>query len=465
MSVVWAWATVVLGVVALLAFSSPRRGDIISPFTVIVLLLVSIFGVRPILTSHETSLALYGVDFRRGFETATLVGLAALLTFTIGFAHQRGKRTDGPGAAPGTSAAPAPPGAGGGLTSLATAPLAYYYAAGSLLLGLWAAVLFSSGPGAFEALLNGRTTALVGASTLPVVVPALPAAGAVVVAYGRLTIGRDSAVSLGWRALYWLLIALCALPSAFSGSRRFLLPVVIVGLLGAWSADLGRRVSVWAVGAFALAFVFVSAVPFVRSTGSRAGESLGGSVVAYVENNGVVGALRNVFVSYDTEMFDYVALISTKLGTQLDYGLGRGTIGEALLVPLPRRFAPISTWSDSVLTTTFGGPCGAGGACPVPSVPGTLYYDFGFVGVVVGMYILGRAVFALQRRLAGARGVGMVLVLVGISSVPSVFRGNPISQLWISFNILMVCVLVLKAVAALRPTTQFVHPPRTAERR
>lgn len=454
MSGSWAWLTLAVGLASLVAFASLRRGDLVSPFTVVVALLLSIFAVRPLLTRDDSTMSLYGLDFRPGFETASLVGLIATTAFVTGYAVQRARR----GAAPELLPGAALPAVGSG----APASFSRHLAAGAVVLGLWVVLtVATSGPGAFAALANGRTTALVGASTLPVVVPALPAAAAVVVAFGRTTAERTGPLPWGARAAYWCAVLLCALPSGFSGSRRFLFPVVLAGLLGAWGVGLRKSVSVWAIAGFVAVFAFVSAVPFVRSTGSRAGgASLGESVVTYLRDNGVSGVLRNIFVSYDTQMFDYIALISARIGSQLEYGLGRGTIGEALLVPLPRRLAPVPTWSDQLLTSTYGGACGTGEACPVPSLPGTLYFDLGYAGVAVGMFFLGRFALTLQVSLPRVSGLRLAAVLVAISSTPSVFRGNPVSQLWISANILLVCVVALRIVSRLdsRTPPQVLRP-------
>ncbi|GAB2935008.1 hypothetical protein GCM10027047_34320 [Rhodococcus aerolatus] len=457
MSGAWAWLTLVVGLGSLVAFGSLRRGDLVSPFTVVVALLLSIFAVRPLLIKDDSSMSLYGLDFRPGFETASLVGLVATTAFVTGYAVQRSRRSATPPHPPKTGPPSAPAQAG-----VATAWFWRCLVAGDLVLGLWVVTtVATSGPGAFAALANGRTTALVGASTLPVIVPALPAAAAVVLAFGRVTTERAGRLTWVARATYWCSIFLCALPSAFSGSRRFLLPVVLVGLLGAWGVGLRKAVSVWALAAFVAVFAFVSAVPYVRSTGSRAsGASLGESVVAYLQDNGVSGVLRNLFVSYDTQMFDYIALISARIGSSLEFGLGRGTVGEALLVPLPRRLAPVPTWSDQLLTSTYGGACGTGDACPVPSVPGTLYFDLGYVGVAVGMFLLGRLALTLQVSLPQVSGLRLAAVLVAISSTPSVFRGNPVSQVWISANILLVCGITLAVVSrsTSRPPSQAPRP-------
>lgn len=142
-------------------------------------------------------------------------------------------------------------------------------------------------------------------------------------------------------------------------------------------------------------------------------------------------------------MFNYIAFLATQLGDSIEYGMGMGmgTVGDALLSPIPAPLAPAQLWSNQILVQAFGGPCGVS-YCPVPSVSGVLFYDFGLPGVVAGMTIVGFLLSRFDVAFLTARGVKLsILLTLGAFSVQMI-RGNTIAQLWIAVQVIVVLTLV-----------------------
>jgi len=112
-------------------------------------------------------------------------------------------------------------------------------------------------------------------------------------------------------------------------------------------------------------------------------------------------------------------------------------------------------WSNILLSEAFGGSCGEV-YCPVPSLPGTLFYDFTYVGVILGMSLLGLhfAKYTDRDTDTWANPCGFVIVF---AFTMVVIRGNPISQIWIALQCYIVLYLldkVLIRMAAKSPSNQ-----------
>lgn len=83
-SIVVPWITVFASVLGLILVTGFRRGPLVSPMAISLLLLGAIFGVRPILMVAEGDYRFYGgSDVSAGFATATWVGLLSVL-FLLG---------------------------------------------------------------------------------------------------------------------------------------------------------------------------------------------------------------------------------------------------------------------------------------------------------------------------------------------------------------------------------------------
>jgi hypothetical protein len=435
-----AWATVAIGTTAWLASTRLRRGHLLSPFSIAVLLLVAIFGVRPLILAAEQDWWFNGVNVVGGSSLAATVGLCAVIALCFGYGLGRLILLQG-------LSQPARVGMVE-VASTVRRDVSIEVAAlvAAACTALWFVAMIAIGGGtAFLAQLAAGRSADVNRvlDGVPVLVSAIPVAGVVVLAACRLRISAARPISRRESLWYWGAIALALVPPLTLGNRRLLLPVAIVALLAVVRPTWNRRVPALGVAAAAASGLVVAAIPFVRSAGSRStSPDLVGALGAYFEDNGVIETVRSFFVSYDTEMFSYIAMVGPHLGQSVEFGLGRATLGEALLQPLPAAIAPWPTWSNHLLTVMFGGGCGTV-ACPVPSVAGILFFDTGFIGVVAGMTLLGLAMSRFEAAFITADGLKLLLLLSLAGFMPGIIRGNSISQLWITANVLILAALLV----------------------
>ncbi|MFB8894107.1 hypothetical protein [Microbacterium plantarum] len=285
---------------------------------------------------------------------------------------------------------------------------------------------------------------------VPVVVSAIPVAGMVLLAVARIYTVRERNLRVGERIWFWGAFAFAMVPPLALGNRRLLLPVAIVALLSLAATGWRRRVSVLTVLIILAGALIVAAIPFVRSAGSRAtSPDLVGALAAYFGTNGLEDTARSFFVSYDTEMFSYIALVGPQLGGAIEWGMGRGSLGEAALQFLPASVAPWPTWSNQILTQVYGGGCGTV-ACPVPSIAGVLFFDTGLIGVVIGMFLFGLVIQRFEGAFQVAVGPRLVALLALGGFMPGIIRGNSVSQLWITLNVIVIALLLLAAAAGAR---------------
>lgn len=446
----WPTLTILVGMLAWVLGTGFRQGPLVSPFSVTLLMLVSIFGVRPLLMLDTGTYDFYGINIASGFTAATVIGFVGVLSLVVGYAftvlirHGSARHpADGllrssPAPMPTTAQVP-PAWTTSSLLTTASATAAF------ALLATWLFTMISLGGGlSYISLLFAGRSQLVGETfeNVPALVPALPVIAALVVALTRFRFERIRHYALSQSVLYWIVVMLCIIPPSALGTRRFLVPSIVAALVGAAGSNWHRRIKLrWVAGA-SVAFIALAIFPFVRSAGSRTGDtSLIGAMGEYFGDQGVRGVINSFFLSYDTEMFNYVAYLAPRLGESIPFGLGRGTVGEAMLAPVPSALLPFETWSNQLLTSTFGGGC-AEVSCPVPSVIGTLYYDLAFPGLIVGMLILGLLCAGFERRLLASHGVmtSLFLLMAGFTTV--IVRGNPVSQLWIAAQCWAVLLLI-----------------------
>src|SRR4051794_30470786 len=183
----------------------------------------------------------------------------------------------------------------------------------------------------------------------------------------------------------WLLAAAVGvsfLLNVSTGSRRALIPIVLVPLSVTFFVRKGAiptRLLIFG----GIAVLFFATLPFVRSEGARPQSNVFSASATYASGGGISAIAKGFFLSYDTEMFNYVAFVGPRVGNSLPAGNGRATFGELLTFPLPESLLPNANYSDQMLTHLYGGGCGDP-VCPVPSAIGVFLMDFGLLGVALG---------------------------------------------------------------------------------
>lgn len=435
--------TTVIGIISILAISRLRRGPLLSPISVALLMLVSIFGVRPLLMASRGEYGFYGGDSEVGFQIAANVGFFALTALLAGYSlaatrdARIGSTRQRPLNAQASKLAEVRPEVG---VSLALVIALF-------VVLMWFAIMAWVGGGtAFISLLFAGRSEEVSTrlENVPSIVPALPVVAALIAANTRLLQTRLAPFTSGQNALYWIVIAAAVIPPAALGTRRFLIPSLVAGALGVAAASWFKRVSARMLIAIVVGFLLLAILPFVRSAGSRTGSAdLLGAMFEFFTTEGVGGVLDSFFLSYDTEMFNYVAYVAPALGNQIPYGQGRMLLGDLLLAPVPASIAPATTYANQVLTALFGGGCSEV-YCPVPSLPGALYFDGGFILVILGMFVTGWAMNRFEPAFLRASGWKLSALLVLAAFTIQIMRGNPASQLWIAIQVFLLVVIAMR---------------------
>ncbi len=317
---------------------------------------------------------------------------------------------------------------------------------------LWLALmaLAGGGLGFLATLYEGRSEQVEKAlAGVPVLVGSLPLAGAIALSYVRLMREKLALLQRSEKVAYWLGVASTIVPPMALGTRRYLIPAVIAAAVAASYSRGSRRISNGSVVLASLMFVLLAVIPYTRGAGAR---TLGAgpirAMTEYFSTHDLSSIVYNVFVSFDTEMFNYVAYVGPRLGTGIPYGLGRGTIGELLVAPLPARFG-IEPWSDTLLTRVFGGSC-AEIVCPVASLPGSLLFDGGILAVAGGMLLWGIACSYLHGSWSTGSALRVVPRLAIVAFTVVIVRGNPVSSVIIAMYSIVFALLGLRMVTIAR---------------
>lgn len=437
----WPILTIVVGLGGWVLGTGLRGGSMVSPFSMFTLILVSIFGVRPLLMPGEReSFELYGYYLTtQGFHLAALAGFLGTLFFVLGYFVQRLWR--------GRPVFVAPPAPG---PEFDLAPRRSITAAW-LLLAVWpvALAMVGGGFGFLRLVFAGRSEAVsIQLAHVPAIVFALPVVSCLTIAAVRFQYERRYAYTRVQNLHYWIVGAVAVVPPSALGTRRFLISSFVIVVVGALGRSWRRKVKpVW-LAAGAAGLLALAIFPFVRSAGSRAGGNtdLLGAMVDYFQEEGLRGTLNNFFLSYDTEMFNYLAHFGPRMGSTIPWGLGRGTLGDVIAQPIPAAISPLPIWNDYLLTYAFGGGCRTDVACPVPSVVSVLFTDLAWPGVILGMFILGLMAARFEGSLLQASGnwLAVLLLTAGFSVVFA--RGNSMSQPWYALQIFVVWWIVQKWV-------------------
>jgi hypothetical protein len=458
MSPFWLIALVNLVPVAIVIASCPLRGlsRVLAPDTQLVAVLYAIFAIRPLFSQRfqasESNLyrGFYGLlPTYEGQMTASLVGMLLLWSIAIGAFFRSQWRN---GADPRYYRSPAlnPLLVNANMASLphvralicAVAAIVLYFATLVTLLGVARVLAMSRGRSAASA-----------PQGLPEIVGILPLAGSIAAATIILMArGRPIGFST------WLSISACTALSLVAvsqlGNRRFMIPsLLIVG-----TALLMRkpaRIRLWHAAVGLLTLLIFAVVPYVRSEGNRNGLSFPQAIARYVGETGFSGTIRNIFTTYDTEMYDYIAVVAPRLASgRADYGYGAGTILEFLTRPLPASLLENAERSNKIREYVFNYDCGisCGLPFPVPSLGGVLYFDGWYIGVVLGGILAGIATRALAYRWSHAATSTVaqnVFTAVFSSYVGIAARTETVYALWQAIYTAMIAAVVLLVLGQL----------------
>ena len=372
----------VVGVIARDALTG--RLDPFAPRLAALVTLGVLFGARPIAMVVTGDYTVYGLDMRGQFTSVALMGFLSTLAFVVGSAQ-------GEARAAALAVARTARGRAGDLVlrSRGVGPALLLGAAG---LALFAVNLVRHGglSESLATLARGRSAESIAylsdSSEYLSAGPVLLAVGAVVVVSA--TRGR-------LRAGEWLLctglVGLAVTAFLLTGSRRFVIPSVLVPVvLGFLLRGTRPRWRVLAVIG-ALGFLVLGTIPYVRAEGARTHAG----VVSLLADGVVspVASAQTFITGHDTEMFAALGVEKRVMDEGLGYGLGAATVGDLVLAPVPSLVFPDKpmTDRDKVLVQTFGASCSVteGGVCPDFSATGTFYRDLGYPGVVLGCWLLG----------------------------------------------------------------------------
>ncbi|STX04943.1 Uncharacterised protein [Kocuria rosea] len=407
-------------------------------------MLFAIFGIRPLFYDRFDEEAWYGkyMPSPEGETLALLVGLTAIAGIGIGAAMMNGRaakarkkhRSFG-------SQFRAP------IRFTAKEVLLATLAASGAYVGV---LTLMAGSQIFSQLRQGRS-AEVAIGGLPEIVLMVPMTGSTAAAIFLLA-NRHRKLS---KAEFIVLLASISTSIALVsqlGNRRFIIPTILIPVV----ASLIRRparVRLWHIPAALITVLIMATIPMVRAAGARnPNESLLGAAWRYLRDEGISGTIRPIFASYDTEMFDYVAILAPRMQEE-GYGWGRGTLLEFVTRPIPASWGSTTSWSNELLTKLFGGGCGEP-FCPVASFPGVMFFDGGLILVAVGSLIMG----AFLRSLAIAWQYNSHLSFKKLMSVviASAFaliamRTNTIHAAWWCLYTIGISYLVYFYAAAKRP--------------
>ncbi len=453
MNVFWLIALVNLVPVAAVVATSPLRGlsRVLAPDTLVIGMLYAIFAIRPLFTDRFQASRFEYSGFYRfvptydGQLTASLVGILLLWSIGIGAlwcSHWRklpavpitgGTEDHRPEYSPDAAVLPHVR-----AVVVTLAALALHFVLIVSFMGLARALAMSEGRSDYVAS---------GSFGLPEIVYVIPLTGSIAAAT-LILMARSRPISFP----AWLSILACTALSLVSvsqlGNRRFMIPAVLI-VVAAFLMRKPIRFRLWHAVAGLLAIIFLAVVPYVRKAGSRPGENLVEAMFGYIGDNGFLVLLRNMFTTYDTEMYDYIAVVAPRLENgRENYGFGSGTVLEFLLHPLPQNMFNFTERSSEVRSYLFNYGCGV--TCnlpnPVSSLGGVLFFDGWYVGVIVGGVLAGvliRVIAIRWSRAATSTVAHNIVTAISASFMAIAVRTETISILWLCIYTLIIGFLVL----------------------
>ena len=457
-SVVFAVLTIVVAAVPLVRRFRAGTFDLLEPIVGGSVVLAVIFGVRPLAMLPAGDFVYRDVDIRPEFPLVIALGLIGTVAFVVGYEWLAGRQ--------GTST-----------TVVDRADhrlqpaIIYGYIA---VLAVLSVVLFGIhlvrlGNGLAEGLrlfTGGTSPELVtrwaGTTEYLSASPILAACAATLLG-----------VATGWRLNRSQLVLLAALvlyplvTYYISGDRRYMIPTLGIPVV-AWMLMTGRRLSRRVlVLAVPVAFVVLTAIPFVRWGAAQEGS--GGLAAAFVQGIGnPVRAVERFILGPDTSMFDALAIEVGILREPGDFFYGRATVGDLILAPIPHLLIPgkPQTARDELLVRAYGSPCSVTvlGVCDDFSVIGTFYQDFWIPGVIVLMAALGAASAALWVGWRRSRSDPRLIVALAAWTVfiPIMFRAGFMPALAWCLYFLAPCLIgVLISIRRTQTSSRLVDGPST----
>jgi hypothetical protein len=303
-------------------------------------------------------------------------------------------------------------------------------------LSLAAVWIFGSYVGGIGELFHGRRTdnALASAPGFLAMVPLSQAAVMVVLHARRAHLtGRARIVTL----VSWLICIVLLSPL---GNRRFIAPAVFCPLLARYIAKGSGLALKRALPVLAVAGMTLIAIPSVRSEGARTNGLLAALRSAVYENG---GAVFKIVTAQNFEMVDALsAQVSWSEANHSGphFGIDTATDFAFAIFPSPLIGVGAETTHDKILTGPLGSGCNRATGCPDVSFVGSLYWEFGAPGVLIGAYFFGllarrySSVLPVQRRSStiAYRSVAIVFAPITVRAVLT-----PTGTLWVAMALLV----------------------------
>lgn len=442
MSGFWIFLLVDVIAVVLVISSCPLRGlsRVLAPETFVTAVLFAVFAIRPLYADRR----FYGqVPTLDGQITASMVGTVLLWSIAAGVMwRDRGFAVRcTPVRASGNSSPNISPSR---VVFVSVAALAIYF------VGLAALI----GPSAVAAMFGGRRSGL--ASTgVPEFWVSVPLAGSI--ASAVLILSRRSCVL---SVPDWLAVGICTsgtlVAVSSEGSRRYIIPAILIVAI-ALLMRRPLRVRMWQLPVGVLVFAFMAILPTVRSAGARRGGEniLSASMRSFSDEGGIAGSLRYMFTSFDTEMYDFIAMLAPELKSgRISLGWGRGTIIEFIAHPFPKALTPFAERTLELKQFLFNYQC-LDGFCnapfPVLSAGGTFYFDGWYFGVLIGGVGTGFILRWLSQRWSHSSEFSIqqnIFTSVCASYAMIAVRTDTIYAIWWCIYALVVAFAVVVALGA-----------------
>lgn len=420
---------IIHSVFSIIVFSRFRIYYLLNPFVTAHAVLLSIFGLRPLAMRYPIDFAFYGLDSVSGFNSSVIAGLVASLSLTLGFVFSR----------PSSSAK------SGDSQFSKNEVLNRARRISFIIMIIWLGLMVWIGGASVISLLSqGRSDELNAKFRgVPILLQALPPSSFIILSTAMLVLSRIEIISSIRKVELLFLFVFTAAPSALLGDRRIIFPMAICLLLVLLQKKKSYRLGVISSLGFLSVGLILTIYPFVRSAGARNGLNLPTALYRFFRENGLLEVFRGYLVKNDTEMFNFVAFLTSKVGNEFPFGYGRGTFIDLFREALPSSLTASHTWANMILTKMFGGGC-ATGLCPVPSLVGVLFYDLGILGVAVGFFLLGFLAKKYEGVVSSSSGPMLVPCIVFGAYCAVIVRGSAVAMIWIALNIVLVAQIGLK---------------------